>query len=193
MEKEAKKQRPKYECIPLDKDDMTAILDMTITTMKNRGGRPFEYPQTEQGLATFRENTIAFFDYVKQVNQNPDLERKLIPDIEAWATYLGITRTTIFNYEKRGGEWAQTIQTFKNAMASIKKQLLFNYKIPPMVGVFDLTNNHGYVNSNEFKLTQTLEVNTHKNDLEKAIDEYGLEWDSVKEEFRPRGGQEDIC
>lgn len=186
MEKETKKQRPKYECIPLDKDDMTAILDMTITTMKNRGGRPFEYPQTEQGITTFRENTIAFFDYVKQVNQNPELERKLIPDIEAWATYLGITRTTIFNYEKRGGEWAQTIQAFKNAMASIKKQLLFSYKIPPMVGVFDLTNNHGYVNSNEFKLTQSLEVNTHKTDLEKAIDEYGLVWDSEKEEFRPR-------
>lgn len=185
MESETKK-RPKYECVILENDDMSAILDMTISTMKNRGGRPFEYPQTEQGLTTFRENTIAFFEYVNSVNQNPDLERKLIPDIEAWATYLGITRVTIFNYEKRGGEWAQTIQAFKNAMASIKKQLLFNYKIPPMVGVFDLTNNHGYVNSNEFKLTQNVEVTTYKNNLEKAIDDYGLIWDSENEEFKPR-------
>jgi len=183
------KKRPKYDCVPLETDDMTAILDMAITSMKSRNGRPCEYSNTEQGLEMFRENTMLFFDYVNEVNQNSELERKLIPDIEAWATYLGVTRATIFNYEKRGGEWAQTIQAFKNTMASIKKQLLFNYKIPPMVGVFDLTNNHGYVNSNEFKLTSTVEVSTHKNDLEKEIDEYGLVWDSEKEDFKPREGE----
>lgn len=188
MSDEVSKARKKYDCIPLEKDDMSAILDMTVKVMKQRGGRPCAYPNDERGLEMFRDNTVSFMDYVQEVNSNPDLDHKLIPDIEAWATYIGVTRKTIFEYEHRGGEWTTTIQAFKNAIASIKKQLLFTYKIPPMVGVFDLTNNHGYVNSNEFKLTAAVEPETSKNDLEAEVDRLGLVWDSELKDFVPREG-----
>lgn len=37
-------------------------------------------------------------------------------------------------------------------MYCCKKQLIFRQKIPAVIGLFDLTNNSGYVNASEFKL-----------------------------------------
>ena len=53
-----------------------------------------------------------------------------------------------------------------------------------MVYVFDATNNHGYVNSNEFKLTaQTEYVEKDTNALEREIVERGLVWNEETKEF----------
>ena len=139
----------KGQCLPLAKDDLTAIVDTIIYCSLQNRGRPSEYPNTDEGLDLFNNKTIEYFEYINNINKGAELERQLIPDIENWAMFLGITRTTIFNYERRGIEWQNCIQYYKNAIASIKKQLALNYKIPPMVYVFDATNNHGYVNSNE--------------------------------------------
>ena len=160
-------------CEKLETNDMTAILDMTIEVSTKRAGRPAEYPNTKQGLDEFIQNTIDYFEYVNTINANPDLERKLIADIESWSVYLGITRKTLWMYEQRGGEWADCIQYYKNAIGAVKKQLALNYKIPPMVFVFDATNNHNYVNSTEFKLdnsggqliTATADETARVNDL----------------------------
>lgn len=140
------------KALPIETNDMTAILDMTIEVSTKRAGRPAEYPNTKQGLDEFIQCTIDYFEYVNAINANPDLERKLIADIESWSVYLGITRKTLWMYEQRGGEWADCIQYYKNAIGAVKKQLALNYKIPPMIYVFDATNNHNYVNSTEFKL-----------------------------------------
>ena len=181
---EIKPYKNKGTCLPLDTDDMTAILTMTIAKSNERLGRPFHYPPSNQGLETFIQNTIDYFEYVNDINANPDLERKLIHDIENWCVLLGITRQTLFNYERRGPEWYDCIQYYKNAISSVKKQLALNYKIPPMVYVFDATNNHGYVNSNEFKLTaQTEYVEKDTNALEREIVERGLVWNEETKEF----------
>lgn len=141
-------------CLPLETNDLTAILNMAIEQSVARKGRPCAYPDNEMGLEIFSQKTIDYFEYINNINQNPDIENKLIPDIENWALFLGITRNSILNYEQRGKEWADTIAYYKNAIASIKKQLSLNYKVPPVIAMFDLVNNHGYVNSSEFKLIQ---------------------------------------
>ena len=182
--KEIKPYKNKGTCLPLETDDMTAILNMTIEKSIQRCGHPSTYPQTKQGLDSFINNTIDYFEYVNGINQNIDLERKLIPDIENWCVFLGITRQTLFNYEGRGGEWKDCIAYYKNAIASVKKQLAMNYKIPPMVYVFDATNNHHYVNSNEFKLNATTEIIDHRpNILEQEIQYRGLIWNEERQEF----------
>lgn len=175
------------KCLPLETDDMSALLDMTIERCTARLGRPCHYTNDKKGLDDFINCTTEYFEYVNNINKNPDMERKLIPDIENWAVYLGITRQTIFHYEQRGGEWEQTISYYKNAIASIKKQLALNYKIPPMIYVFDATNNHGYVNSNEFKLTTpiTEEYDRQSNILEREIKERGLIWNDETKEYEP--------
>ena len=54
----------------------------------------------------------------------------------------------------RGEEWQTFIKQANTAIVAIKKQLIFNQQIPPIIGIFDLVNNTDYYrNSSEFKLT----------------------------------------
>lgn len=175
----------KAKCLPMETDDTTAILDMIIDKSTERMGRPCQYPNDKKGLEEFIQNTVSYFEYVNGVNSS-DMDKKLIPDIESWAVYLGITRATIFNYEQRGNEWREVIAYYKNAIASIKKQLALTFKIPPMIMAFDFTNNHGYCNTNEFKLTTEVKnVDPETNKLERELVERGLVWDDELKEFVP--------
>ena len=174
------------KCLPMETDDTTAILDMIIEKSTERMGRPCQYENNKRGLDTFIQGTISYFEHVNAINSNPDMERKLIPDIESWAVYLGITRATIFNYEQRDSQWRDVIQYYKNAIASVKKQLALNFKIPPMIMAFDFTNNHNYCNTNEFKLTTEVKTSdTDTNKLERELVERGLVWDDERKEFVP--------
>ena len=130
---------------------LEAVLNITIESLKT--GRPPTYADTEAGLAEFKENTIAYFQYVKDTNANPDIEKMLVPDIEAYCAFLSITRQTLLTYERqRGSSWQDFIKQTKNAIAACKKELAFHQQIPPVIAMFDLTNNHSYVNSSEFRL-----------------------------------------
>lgn len=176
----------KAKCLPMETDDTTAILDMIIDKSTERMGRPCQYPNDKKGLEEFIQNTVSYFEYVNGVNSSEGVDKKLIPDIESWAVFLGITRATIFNYEQRGNEWREVIAYYKNAIASIKKQLALTFKIPPMIMAFDFTNNHGYCNTNEFKLTTEVKnVDPETNKLERELVERGLVWDDELKEFVP--------
>ena len=88
---------------------LEAVLNTTIESLKQ--GRPPAYPETEQGLEDFRQTTIDYFQYVKDTNANPDIDKKLVPDIEGWAVFTGLTRRTILTYEKQRGEsWRNFIE-----------------------------------------------------------------------------------
>lgn len=144
-------KRPKLSDIPIHADDLGAVLDMSIESIKL--GRPAKFDDTDQGLEDFKEASIAYLEYVRKTNNNPDNEHHLIPDIESWCTFLGTTRMTILTYEKaRNNEWKEFIAQMKGAITACKKQLAFRQKIPTVLALFDLTNNSGYVNSSEFKL-----------------------------------------
>ena len=88
---------------------------------------------------------------------NKENEEKLIPDIEGWCIFLGITKQTILNYAKRSQNWADTIEYIKESILAAKKQLAFRFKIPPVVYLNDVSNNHNYLNTNEFKLVTSSE------------------------------------
>ena len=79
-------------------------------------------------------------------------------------------------------------------IAAVKKQLSFNYKIPTVLAVFDLCNNHGYMNTSEFRIsTQTTPEQEKTALLETKLDESGLIWSEEQQEYIPiedRGGGE---
>ena len=130
---------------------LEAVLNTTIESLKQ--GRPPAYPETEQGLEDFRQTTIDYFQYIKDTNANPDIDKKLVPDIEGWAVFTGLTRRSILTYEKQRGEnWRNFIEQVKNAIAACKKELAFHQQIPQVVFMFDACNNHGYTNTSEFKV-----------------------------------------
>ena len=146
------KEYKRFTPTPIGADNtLEAVLNTTIESLKQ--GRPPVYPETEQGLEDFKQATIDYFQYVKDTNANPDIDKKLVPDIEGWAVFTSLTRRTILTYEKQRGEnWRNFIEQVKNAIAACKKELAFHQQIPQVVFMFDACNNHGYTNTSEFKV-----------------------------------------
>lgn len=142
-----------------DSDNISAVTEILLETVK--AGRPPAYPETEQGLEEFKQNTVAYINHVQTINSGDDDSKKVIVDIESWACYLGTTRATIATYERtRSEDWKQFIAVVKNGIAAVKKEAAFHGQMQPMIAVFDLANNHSYKNTNEFKL----EVDTKDSD-----------------------------
>lgn len=139
----------KGECLPMECDDLTAVIDIGLKAVKNKHLQ--KYTDDEEGYNRFVKESQKYLEYVKQVNNN-GTEKKLIIDIESWCVSLGITRETLRKYSNRSEEWKEFIDLFKEVILSGKKQLAMTYKIPPMVYMFDVTNNHGYHNTSEFHL-----------------------------------------
>ena len=178
------------QCKDLKTGDMTGALDLALFSLKRTCGRPFKYEPTEEGLKRFTQESIDYLDYCNEVNKDLEEGQKLIPDIEGWAVYLGTTRMTIFEYEKRGGEWAKTINYFKNIIAHGKKELALNGKMAPVLYMFDSANNHNYINTNEFKITATNTViNSEQSQIEQEITNNGLVWDDQEKRFVPVTGE----
>jgi hypothetical protein len=187
MANEIKQTKNKGEYIECCGSDLEGINQMIITSLKKNGGRPAVFPNTKQGLEDFRQQTLKFFEHIAEINTRNGLERGVIPDVELWCGYMGITRTTLFTYQNtRGEDWKTTIETIKNYIAAYKKQMALTYKVPPMIAVFDLVNNHSYHNTNEVKLTAetitTPEQAEHQK-LEQAIQDNALRWSEELQDF----------
>jgi hypothetical protein len=164
--------------------DMTASLTLALDSLRRYGGKPYRYPPTQEGLELFVKRTEEFFQYAEDLNANPEIEKKLILDIEAWTAYLGICRNTLFEYSKRGGAWTETINYVKNLINGQKKQLALNYKIPPVLYIFDATNNHDYINAAEFKMQNTtMIIKTDESALEREMISSGLSWNESTGDF----------
>ena len=74
---------------------------------------------------------------------------EVIPDVEHLALYLGTSRKSMLKLREKSPEIADVIDTALNRIATIKKQLAMHNKIPSLVYLSDIQNNHGYVNSNK--------------------------------------------
>lgn len=168
----------------MDVEDINASLDLIITANKNTMGRPATYPDTQQGLDTFIQNATDYFAYVQSCNKQLDDKHKMIADVEGLAVYCGITRKTLLMYERRSPEWARTIGLFKNQIAYEKKQLALHGAIPSVLAIFDLANNHGYMNTNTFTQEQKNPDATEEDlRLESKLADAGLVWNESTGEY----------
>lgn len=153
------KRMPSYRDIAetMDGDELDAILDVSMQGLakaRDRGSQPL-YSNSADGLEDFKRDSERYLAYVRDVNRTPTEGGKLrlVPDIESWAAFLGVTRYMIAGYEKRGADWKAAIQAVKGIITACKKQLAFTGKMPPVLAIFDLTNNSDYVNASEFRLS----------------------------------------
>lgn len=176
--------RPKLKDIPIVGDDLNAVLDLSIRSIKL--GRPAKFNDDIQGLEDFKQASIEYLEHVRRVNNDPGNENHLIPDIESWATFLGTTRATILAYEKtRSDDWKDFISLVKGAITACKKQLAFRQKIPTVLALFDLTNNSGYVNSSEFKLSTGQAEEQHHRTVEQIAADYIIDSNLSSEDVQP--------
>lgn len=151
---------PRGESTPSLKKAATATNGTESAATLNASIRAFKqgivaYEDSQEGLERFRKDSENYLTYVQATNESAarDNVGGAIPDVEAWAAHLGITRMTISRYERRGGDWETTIANMKGIITACKKQLALAGKMPPVLAIFDLTNNSGYINASEFKLT----------------------------------------
>lgn len=72
-----------------------------------------------------------------------------IPDTEALADFLGITRATLIRWGRgeENREFAAPIQLAMNEIAMSKKQLALDNKVNGLVYLSDMQNNHEYVSN----------------------------------------------
>lgn len=114
--------------------------------VRHPGGRPRKYETVEQ----LQEGIEKYIDYIAVQNA---AGVSLIPDVEGLALFLGISRSTLYEWQNaRPGEFSDTIKRAINAIAAVKKQLALNGKIPPIVFATDFNNNHGYVQQQKIEV-----------------------------------------
>lgn len=137
----------------LEPDDLTALTQLAVSSLKEHGGHVAKYENSQAGLEQFVQKSVSFFEYCNEINASLEPQQRLIPDIESWCCFLGITRQTLMKYTKRNQQWSEAIEMIKEHIGMAKKQLGMRNRIPQMVLAFDLVNNHGYRNTNEFRIT----------------------------------------
>lgn len=125
--------------------EMMALAQANLEDFTRKGhGAKYE------SLQDFMQMAQDYFNYLADCVEDKVF---LIPDIEGFCVFLGIDRQTLAAWEKsRGATWSDAIQTIKNQIAAVKKQLALTGKIPPMVFAIDFNNNHGYVQQQKVTL-----------------------------------------
>jgi len=133
--------------LPVEADETRAMIEMVkrqFLSPKVRARR--KYPDLED----FKAVIVEYFNYIADSN---DAGSNLIPDVEGFCTFAGISRETLNDWQRtRPGEFAETIGDLKNAIAACKKQLALRGKIPPIVFATDFNNNHGYTQKQTVEL-----------------------------------------
>lgn len=121
-----------------------------IVEGKRGRGQPPKYPTVEGFLDKVNE----YLQYIVDTYNNTGYE--LIPDVEGLASFMGICRDTLNEWEKsRSPEYSAAIKQVKTAIMSYKKQLAMKGKIPAVVFAIDANNNHGYVQQNRLEINTT--------------------------------------
>ena len=118
-----------------------------VEVVRHPGGRPPKYPTPESFLNVIEE----YFDYIDTIYSDTGVD--LIPDVEGFCSFAGISRDTLHDWQRsRGPEFSDIIIRLKNTIAGYKKQLAQKGKIPPIVFAMDMNNNHGYVQQNTVRI-----------------------------------------
>lgn len=142
----------KGSCEVLEPDDLTALTQLAVSSLKKHGGQIAKYENSQAGLEKLVQKSAEFFEYCNEVNASLEPHQRLIPDVESWCCFMGVTRVTIHQYAKRNQQWNDAIAMIKEALLMGKKQLAMHNRIPSLIFIFDASNNHNYLNSSEFHL-----------------------------------------
>ena len=154
-----KRFKPGRDYEEIETAQAVALCDMMLDGFKRsvadaergKGGRPRKLETVEE----FREVAERYINYIKERALDGV---RLVPDIEGFCAFAGISRETLNNWETaRPGAYSDTIKRLKTSIAAFKKQLAFAGKIPPIVFATDMNNNHGYTQA-----AQKIDLNVGK-------------------------------
>jgi len=157
---EMKKGKRGLPVKPLQPGDMADVIELALTNI-HKGGMPKKYEDDEQGLQEFIDTSKNYFHSIAAQNKSVnDPAQMLIPSVEMWCAFLGISRMTLVNYERRDDAWKDAINFFKTVIYSVKNELASHGKLSPVLLIFDACNNYQYANTSEFKITPVQQKET---------------------------------
>lgn len=114
--------------------------------VRHPGGRPRKIETVEE----LKEGIESYIDYI---STQAAAGVPLIPDVEGLALFLGISRSTLFEWQRsRPGEFSDTLKATLNGIAAYKKQLALTGRIPAIVFATDFNNNHGYIQQSKIEV-----------------------------------------
>ena len=144
-----------YDVLPMTGDDVSDILQLAIDTAQKQGVTRYE--NSERGLEAFRQRSLDYFQYIKEQNESADSasSARVIPSIESWAVFMGMSRMALLTYEKqRGDAWRDVIGYFKNCIQACRSQLADRNRLPVVAYIFSSVNSYsGYSNTSEIKFS----------------------------------------
>ena len=138
-------------CLPIENGDLQGITQLCIDSINKHKGKQVVYRTDE--LPRFIDDVNGYFQMLHDSNEGLEPDKQLFPSIESLCVYMGFSRNTLNLYSRRNPEWKDCIDHVRNCIASIKIQLASHGRIPAIVHIFDMTNNYGYCNTSEFKLS----------------------------------------
>ena len=145
------KYKRKGECLKLEQNDLQGICQFAIQSLQRHGGRNAKYADTEAERQRFMNDCIGYFECLYDSNTGKEQDQMLIPSVEGLCLFLGISRTTLFHYCNRSHEWKETVNMARNAIATARTELASHFKLPPLLHLFDMVNNHPqYYNTSQF-------------------------------------------
>jgi hypothetical protein len=176
---------------PENLDDMGQVIEMGLESLRKSRGQQARYANTPEGLEAFYQRAVSYFERINEINSN-DGQQRVLPDFEGLAVWCGISRITLFNYENRGGQWAETIQLIKTLITACRKQVASTFKVPPMWEIFNLVNNStGYRNTNQIVLsTDEMQQKQKEIELQDSLEANALTWDAENGEYIPQKGSD---
>lgn len=145
-------KRKTEDLVPITSDDAgSEVVRMSIRALQHT--KRVIYENTEEGLQKFSEKVVEYFRYIDDANSEKEGTKQIIPDVEGLALYCGITRKTLFEYERnRRGDWSEYIRRVKEAITQCKKTRCYSFQIPQVFTIFDLKNNSAYVDAKSIEI-----------------------------------------
>lgn len=107
----------------------------------------------EQRYKTVDELRKAISKYWDLLIKAEDSDEPLIADVEGLCQFLGISRRTLQNWERQNHNgFGPLIAETRTAIAACNKQLAKKGKMPALVFMADMNNNHEYVQKQQVEI-----------------------------------------
>lgn len=149
-------------------NEICELMKRAVNVAYTEEGVVYLGPRNYEDANTLSDCFIDYIDYIKEAaGRGVDL----IPDVEGFCTFAGISRKRFLELGKKT-ELYELTQQILTAIAAAKKQRALSGGINPVILAMDLNNNHGYVGSNAVKIEANgpiLAALPSKNDIIAAL------------------------
>lgn len=149
-------------------NEICELMKRAVNVAYTEEGVVYLGPRNYEDANTLSDCFIDYIDYIKEAaGRGVDL----IPDVEGFCTFAGISRKRFLELGKKT-ELYELTQQILTAIAAAKKQRALSGGINPVILAMDLNNNHGYTNTNNTKIDingPVLSALPSKNDIIAAL------------------------